>query len=628
MKQLFCAAAVAALLLGLAGDAAGQQRGRGAQPPRDAQGARAERPGTGSISGVVLMAGSTQPARKVRVNLSGAELRGSRFTTTDDQGRFSFTALPPGRYSLSATKPGHVTVSYGQRRPGTPGTPIQLGDGQQFAVQMQIPRGSVVTGIVLDEQGEATPGTPVRALRRVVQNGRPTLQSAGTGTTDDRGIYRIYGLPPGHYVVCATPRNVSAGPMGALPAEVQAMIPNVEAMLGGLGAGVIDAQVQQRLADAQQAMGQPQEEASAGYAPVCYPGTTAVGEAAPIQIGIGEERPGVDFQLQLTPLARVEGTVVNSTGAPLQNVQVTLVNAHGVSAVGGTNTTRADAEGRFRFSGVTPGQYRIQARMQTGGGGRGAAMLQGMLLGGRGRGGAAPAAATTEPATWWAAADIVVDGRNMSNVMLALQPGLTLSGQITFEGTTPPPSDLTRLRVTMTSTEPGPGMPPANGRVDASGRFTVTNLTPGQYRLSVTGAQGWTAESAVVGGYDALDFPVEIRAGQAISGAAVTMTDRQTEITGVLSQDDQPAPDYTVVIFPSDQRYWTGSSRRIQSARPATDGRFTFRNLPPGEYRVAAVFDPEPGATSDPAFLSQLEATSLRVTLQAGEKKVQDIRLR
>jgi hypothetical protein len=95
----------------------------------------------------------------------------------------------------------------------------------------------------------------------------------------------------------------------------------------------------------------------------------------------------------------------------------------------------------------------------------------------------------------------------------------------------------------------------------------------------------------------------------------------------VTNERNQPAPEYTLVVFPADSRYWSGSSRRIQSTRPGTDGRYTFRNLPPGEYRIAPLFDLEPGATSDPAFLQQLEATSLRVTLQPGETKTQDMRL-
>ena len=63
------------------------------------------------------------------------------------------------------------------------------------------------------------------------------------------------------------------------------------------------------------------------------------------------------------------------------------------------------------------------------------------------------------------------------------------------------------------------------------------------------------------------------------------------------------------------------------SQRPATDGRFTFRNVAPGDYRIAPVFDPEPGSWFDPAFLQQLDATALRVQIGEGEKKVQNLRI-
>ena len=63
---------------------------------------------------------------------------------------------------------------------------------------------------MLDEHGEAIPNTPVRVLRYVLQGGQRTLQQAGNGQTDDRGIYRIFGLQPGDYLVSATPRNVAA----------------------------------------------------------------------------------------------------------------------------------------------------------------------------------------------------------------------------------------------------------------------------------------------------------------------------------------------------------------------------------------------------------------------------------
>jgi hypothetical protein len=132
----------------------------------------------------------------------------------------------------------------------------------------------------------------------------------------------------------------------------------------------------------------------------------------------------------------------------------------------------------------------------------------------------------------------------------------------------------------------------------------------------------------MIGGQDALDFPFEVRGSQNVSGAVITFTDKQTELSGTVTNErGEPAVDYTLVAFPSDQRYWSsGTSRRIQTTRPGTDGRYTWRNLPPGDYRIAPVLDIEPGMTADPAFLQQLEQTSLRITLQPGEKKVQDIR--
>jgi uncharacterized protein (DUF2141 family) len=592
-------------------------------PPRDVAPESQQKPavGTAVISGSIMMVGSTQPARKVRVTLSGAELRGGRTAITDDQGRFSFTALPAGRYNLSANKPGHVTVSYGQRRPGRPGTAIQLADGQKFQADLQIPKGSVITGTVLDENGEPAPQTQVRVMRVVVQNGQRTLQGSNGSTTDDRGIYRSFGLVPGDYVVCATPRNtmVRDGERGML--ELEAMRRELDQREPARAAAMAA-----EIVALQQRMPESGEESAPGYAPVCYPGA-AVSAATPVTLGVSEERPGIDFQLQLAPLARVEGTVVNSTGAELREINVTLSDAQQTGLSMSNISAQADTSGRFRLMNVPPGQYRVTARativpsrQQP----TGTVVAPG---GGRGRG-AGPAMSRPEPITVWAATDIAVDGRTVSNILLSLQQGVSVSGQVAFEGTANAPTELRRIRVTMSPSEPSPFGGASAARVDASGRFTIPSVPPGKYRLNAAGMNGWSVESAVIGGQDALDFPIEIKGNQAVSGAVVTFTDRQTELTGVVTNDkNEPAPEYTLIVFPADARYWTGPARRIQSARPATDGRYTFRNLPPGDYRLAPVFDLEPGATSDAGFLQQLEASALRVTLQPGEKKSQDMKI-
>ena len=248
-------------------------------------------------------------------------------------------------------------------------------------------------------------------------------------------------------------------------------------------------------------------------------------------------------------------------------------------------------------------------------------------------GGGAPPPPRPEPVRYWGSADVSVDGRTPASVVLSLQPGMTVTGQITFDGAATQPPDLTRMRVTLVQVESSRASPEfstsSGGRVDATGRFTVTNVVPGKYRLSAGGAaNGWYLESSSVGGQDALDFPFEVKPNQSITGATITFTDRQTELSGtLLDGKGEPATDYTLVVFPADQRFWIPGSRRTQTARPATDGRFTLRNLPAGDYRIATVIDPEPGSWTDPGYLQQLEGMSMRVTLAAGEKKVQNIRL-
>ena len=169
-----------ALLMGLAVAATAQPpagrggrgagRGQGPPPagpaqPRDGRGGgQPLAAGTAAISGTVVVAGTGQPARRARITLNATEGGGSRTAMTDEEGRYAFTGVGPGRYMLSASKTGHVGVIFGQTRAGRPGTPIQLTDGQQFAANLQLPRGSVITGTVVDEYGEPTPGTQVRVM--------------------------------------------------------------------------------------------------------------------------------------------------------------------------------------------------------------------------------------------------------------------------------------------------------------------------------------------------------------------------------------------------------------------------------------------------------------------------------
>ena len=637
-----------ALLLVVPGSAhAGQGRGRGQAPPPGGQGNGPVRDvppssqdvpgGTASIVGTVVVLGTGAPARHARVSLSGDTVRG-RSVTTDDQGRYAFAALPAGRFTLSASKPGHLNVSYGQRVPGSgrPGTPIQLEDGQRLTITLQIPRGGVISGTVLDEHGEAVPGNPgsspalydrraasARSSSRVTT--RPTT-GACTASTDSRRA------------TTSSPRRHGSAARGGAVAE---RLQEAAAALGPQAAAAGEqaaATLLNRMAVAE-GQGGPDDQ-TAGYAPVFYPGTTIAGSATSVPLGIGEERLGVDFQLQLVAMARVEGTVVYPAGQQPGGVQIQLVNVGDDVPGIGDSSARADSEGRFRFSNVAPGQYTLVAR--TAGFGGPIGPMVGAALGRAGGPGGTAAGGGplgrggdfrgADVPRLWGTTEISVDGRNLSNVVLTLQPGFTVSGRVEFRGATPQPQDPTRLRVTLNPADVSAAgrqlTTAASGRIDENGRFTIDGVVPGRYRMVSGGPGGWVLESAVIAGQDALDMPVEIRSSQNLNNGAITFTDQQTSVTGVASNArGQAVSDYTLVVYAADPRYWMPQSRRIRSIRPATDGTFSVGGLPPGDYRVAPVLDPEPGSWFDPSFLQQLDGVAERFSLTEGEKKVQNVRV-
>ena len=132
---------------------------------------------------------------------------------TDENGRFEADKLEPAAYLLTASAPGYVLLPHekvsGQAGGGAKYTHL----GETLTIRMQ--RGGVITGRVLNTAGEPVVGITLEATRVRDERGRPVTaaleaNALGLGRqTDDRGVYRMFGLVPGTYVV-----SVGAGALG------------------------------------------------------------------------------------------------------------------------------------------------------------------------------------------------------------------------------------------------------------------------------------------------------------------------------------------------------------------------------------------------------------------------------
>ena len=210
---------------------------------------------------------------------------------------------------------------------------------------------------------------------------------------------------------------------------------------------------------------------------------------------------------------------------------------------------------------------------------------------------------------------------------------MTIAGRLVFDGALPHPDDLSGLRAFLVPSNAGGNLAagPPGGQVDKNGGFMFSGVTPGSYRVFWTGSSqalaGWWRKSAVALGVDALDAPLEIKAGMSTIEYVVTYTDRPTQIEGTLQDTTgRPAADYFIVVFSTDRTKWAPRTRLVQSTRPATDGAYSVE-LPPGEYFIAALTDFETGDSNDPAFLEQLIPGAIRIAVADGEKKRQDFRI-
>jgi hypothetical protein len=596
--------------------------------------------GSGEISGrLVTTDRNPQPLRRAVVTLTG-DVPAPRFVLTDDDGRFVFSRLPAGTFSVMARKAAYLAAPYGARRPGRSGMPIALAEGQRESISIAMFRGSAITGMLRDRNGEPVRGVDVRAI-----DGRafstPEALPTEIATTDDRGVYRLYGLLPGEYYIVALPLLGGSG------------------QISGPSAASIDAALAMLASRRPSTPGSPPATPPAparrptiGFAPVFYPGTPSHSEAVSVRVEAEEERGGIDFEMRLLPMAAIDG-VVRGDVPNLSSVQITIIpsgpRVNTVMHTGMVTGRPVDGEGRFGYGNLAPGRYRIVARAPRGDVTPAAPAIVNStpVAGVGGSGGGAPRPSSTADYLY-GVADVELRGEDVVSVSLVLQPGGTMSGRIVFGGTgaTPPPPDLSKMRVTI-SLEGATGSVSSGGvtmgtsllsspvsTVRPDGTFDIRGIGPGRYTLNVTfpttaEAGTWKLQSATASGRSLLDDAIELGPGVDVRDVTVKFSDELTQLSGTLQGvAGQIITEYYIVAIPTDKSIWRPRSRRILSVRPATDGRFVFNDLPAGEYTIAALTDLDPVDLWDTAVLTQIAAAGAPVAIADGEKKVHDLRIR
>ena len=155
-----------------------------------------------SVEGVVVRAGTSQTIARAEVQLHATSRSEALVFSTGADGKFEFRNIPPGAYRLSVSRNGYLGSVYGQRGRAGAGTALVVEAGQtRKNIRLAMVASGVISGRVYDSNGEPEANVAVLALKYSYLDGRRTLTPVKTDQTDDRGEYRMFWLPPGHYYI-------------------------------------------------------------------------------------------------------------------------------------------------------------------------------------------------------------------------------------------------------------------------------------------------------------------------------------------------------------------------------------------------------------------------------------------
>ncbi len=536
--------------------------------------------GTARIEGVVTRDGTGEPIPRATVSLTSfrnpndpaalVEIAtdGMRPNVrTDAGGRFVIDGVAPGEYRITAFRNGFVRQEFSPGDGPASGAPVELTAGQTFEAALEMTPAAIIAGRVYDAFGDPVPRTQVRAMQpRVRPDGQTVLESVRTATTNDRGEYRLFWLNPGEYVVNASTSRTS---------------PMLSALTGA-GAGGAGSNVE------------PVTEPMAAF----YPGVSDEALAAPVRVGAGEERAGIDVPLAERLTFTVSGRVAGPAGITRGPTFVLLRPADSLVFSGipyFLDPTPVDAEGNFVVRNVTPGTYTLSSTAQG--------------IGGR---------------NWTASVGVEITNRDLENVALVLAAETDVVVNVFVEEAATAAGSEAVANLDWTDVDValrGDGMVGSLLRrgqpSDAEGGYLIENVPPGEYLLGIPLWNQGLYLKRVMAGADEIPPGDRITIPPGFTGPlSVLLSPNGGRIDGVASTPGgDPAPNAAVTLLPLDMSGMTS----LNWNPTERDGSYSLSGVAPGEYRLFAWDATEGVPFQNAEFIRRFETRGKRIVIREGD---------
>ena len=347
-------------------------------------------------------------------------------------------------------------------------------------------------------------------------------------------------------------------------------------------------------------MGMGDTDDRSGYAPTYFPGTTSIAEAQKVSVGLGQIVSDMNMTLMPTRVSRVTGTAVDTQGRPMSGMMVMAMPRNDSMMMMFGPPAQIKPDGSFVVSGLAPGRYMLQVRGPTGDGES-------------------------------ASADLTVSGDDVNGLRLVATKPSVVTGRVIVDPAAAQALRPSSMRLGLQSTQTDVmmmAMPSQPGVLTDDLTFEL-KAAPGQFRVTLFNQPaGWAIRAVRYRGVDVTDAGVEVRPSEDLADVEVELTNRVTELSGVVTNTKGEAvKDYSVIVFPADRDKWTPNSRYMRTSRPDQDGRYKVSGVPAGAYLVIALDYLDQNEWNDPDFLEKVRSKATAFSVNEGETKTVDLRV-